>query len=782
MNASSATPRRFCSTCLLGFALFSTAIEANPLGPELPTPAHESLPIDTFVMGDPASALQHNLASYNISKTDVYTGQGGLKALRLLQDEKNPYAGAYPGTYGGEITLTMKVDATAQNYFTGKFSGDETATGRILLVVNDKEIGSRHGSDEAYFEGMHGPVCPGAFYYRTAPIPRSLSDGKQEIAVRLRSTGLYYGYGKPHDYATYQRVMDRPSRGIYAVYTHTDPGALPDLGPIQGKTPSYENSPALASESLSALREKQIAEFDGQIKNLVSDKRIPGQNAAWNPLELAAKCYYRPEVKAAYQNPAVIKKICDVVDQLVRDDNEGKSKASGEWGGKYGRWADAYAIVAGEIGKNVLDAKVDLGKGEAPRREQWIRIFKESCDFGAANRRTISNQELFASLSVFGAALALDKLDPFKYKKQLDVAYHHVLQSTGIEEFTGNATIGPDGTPSLGNPKDAFTGPGYFFMTLKGTTHEPGWVSADCYGNLGNTIIEIYDMTKLYPGGIGDKRVLDRAVKHTTIQTHFTYAWNAEGNRAILADGFGCVRNQYVPGKIYYGAPEVAGASGDPTLMGYMRQAFEDGHLEPSNPKCGASVHSLEMFNNLIRQKEKYPTRVPSSPDQPDYFTADEENAIVTIKHGREQLFFNMFYRTAVDNKLVQLHHTSSAFEHFVELRPQHTEYRTEGKFETRSNKVTSWSGDAPDNPVSAYAGQKDLIPLGQRGILDLYQVRYGKYFVAMNCTRPGLDETVVFPKDLVGKQAFAMHLGKTITLPEKMSIAALTSYVFIFE
>src|SRR5665647_580521 len=180
--------------------------------------------LDEIRFGNSGSELSHGLTSFNMSNSEVYTGQSGQKVRRFLPDDSNPFSGAYRGTYGGEVIFVMKVDSTKQNYFTAKFSGDETYTGRILLVVEGKEVGGRHTGNEEYFESLTGPVSPGAFYYRTAPIPRTLTDGKTEVVIRLRSTGRYYYYGKPHDYATYQRVLTEPTRGIYAAFVHIDPG------------------------------------------------------------------------------------------------------------------------------------------------------------------------------------------------------------------------------------------------------------------------------------------------------------------------------------------------------------------------------------------------------------------------------------------------------------------------------------------------------------------------------------------------------------------------------
>lgn len=739
--------------------------------------------IDEVRFGVFSSELNHGLTSYDMTKSETYTGQAGQKARRFLPDLMNPFCGTYKGTYGGEITFVMKVDGKSQNYFTGKFAGDETSPGRILLNVEGKEVGSRHGGNEEVFESMGDQVCTGAFYYRTSIIPRTLTDDKTEVVVRLRSTGSYYAYGTPWIYSSYQAALTKATRGIYAVFMHTNPGFSHDPAEVEGETPSYAAAPQdIPASSLSTLYTNQVNAFNDKVVSILNGGNSLGQNAAWNQWEVLGKCYNTPEVTMAYHRQVVVDKLCAGIDQYVRSDIAGTTKADGDWGGFYGRPGNGVAMVGAAISDAFLDTRVDFGKGLVTRRSEWIRIFKASFIAGATSRRTISNQEMFASQSVFGSALALLRLDSVAYKSFAIVGYHHVLESCGIEQFTGNATISANGIASLGIAANSDKGANYFFTTLKGTTHEPGWVSPDCYGNLGGSYVEIYEMTKTYLGGEGDKRTLDVAVKHSKTQSQFTYAWTSDGKRAILAEGFCCVRNKYIPGKPYYGSEPVAGASEDTVLLGYAQQGYKEGFIDNShiNTNNMGAVYTINFFKKL--RDNQYSTRMSSSPDQPDYFFADEENGLLTIKNGREQICFNMFYRASGDNKLVVAHQTSDKYERFIEFRHQYSEYRKTGEFTPRGTMVLGWSGDAPDKPVNAFAGQQDSVSLGQAGILDLYQISYNNYFIAMNTTRPGVNKTVRVPANLIGKTAYGLHSGETITLPATMTIAPLTTFVFRVE
>lgn len=747
--------------------------------------------LDEIQFGNNSSESHHGLTSFNPQKSQVFTGFNGQTARLFSPDPSNPMNGEL-NIYGGEISFVLKVDGTRQNYFTAKLSGEDvTSNCRILLIVDGKEIGSRHGSDEEYFiEGSTDKKSPNSFYFRTAPIPRTLTDGKTEVVVKLRSTGNYYAYGTTWVYTTYQREMTKNTIGIYKLFSHTDPGfALPE-NEIGGVLPSYATATSNAAINLASFKATTVSNansyFSGVLKG--NDYIATDGNNYFNPIEALAGAYFQPEITAIYQNPTVIDKLYKLIDNLAINHFNGNQTATGAWGGAFGRPGYAVFLLYDKLDQSKLDEIVNLGGGtNRTRRSQWCEIFKASFNAGAGSRKSITNQEMECDVSVYGASLALVKLDSITYSTYPTIGLRMGRECCGLDEFTGAATNLNTTKPQLGNPANSSKGSGYYYVTKKGTSHEPGWVSTDCYGNLGHQFVHLYEMSKQHLGGNGDPQFLERGVLHAKSQSAMTYAFvGDDGKKDILAEGFVCWRNTYVPGKSFYTNPYLAGVSKDETLLGYIRQMIQDGRLYAPGTNDFRMIGTKYYFDLLdALQASTSNVRLPSSPDQPNYFSADEENGIVTIKNANEQLFFNMYYRDYADNRIVKLHDITPNYQRMAEMRPLTTEFVASGKTKTRDGSVQSvTSGTPPDNPESAYKGQVESIPYSpdanstDRCLKDYYLVRYGRYLIAMNTTS-SKNKIILFPADMVGRSAYEFSAKTTAVLPESSLLPPMTTKVF---
>ena len=68
----------------------------------------------------------------------------------------------------------------------------------------------------------------------TYMIPRGITRGRiPQITLKLVSKGYIYGYASTYEEA--QHLQEKPSQGIYAVYTHTDPFFVPPVEEQQGE-------------------------------------------------------------------------------------------------------------------------------------------------------------------------------------------------------------------------------------------------------------------------------------------------------------------------------------------------------------------------------------------------------------------------------------------------------------------------------------------------------------------------------------------------------------------
>lgn len=753
--------------------------------------------LDEIVFGNEVSEMQHGLTTYAPSKTEITTeGLLNQTSRFFLPNTNNPFQGAYTGIYGGEINLVLKVDGKCQNYFTVKFSGSDGNDERIIMEVEGKEVGNRYHSNEDYFLGELNKVGPGSFCFRTMPIPRALTDGKEYVKVRLRSTGRFYGYGTPSQYATYQRAMTGNTIGLYKMFVHTDPGfAIPE-SELGGKTPSYVTSESNTATNLITLKESAISSANSYFTSLLNggDFIKTDPNNYYHPVEALAQAYFIPEISKIYQKQSVIDKLLKFLDNMVINNYNNEQTARTSWGGAFGRQGYAMSLIFDKINQSFLNEVIDLGGGTGKtRREQWCETFKSSFDFGASSRKTITNQEMECAASVYGAALALYKLDAATYATYPAIGLRMVQEACGLREFTGNVTNLNSTMPKLGNPATSSKGAGYFWMTEKGTSHEPGWVGPDCYGNLAGKMMEMYKMTVHHLGENGEVEILRMAVNHMKTQALFTYPFvGSDGKKDILGEGYICYRNQAVPGESFYTSFSVAGISKDEALLGYLKQAIKDGRFQSPSSSEFKHTSNLYIFETLVAlNASNSTTQMPTTPEESDFCFADEENGVVSIKKGEEQLMLNFYFREEVDNRLVRGHHITANFQRFFEVKTDKTDARYVTSYRTRDGWVNGSSssyGTPPDNPISAYEGQIEYYNSydgvnynGDRLLKDYYFLKYGKFLIAMN-TLSDTSKIIEFPNDLVGTSAWQFHTKTSEILPATMQLPPRSTYVFILD
>lgn len=685
-------------------------------------------PLDTLVFGSAGSETSHGLTS---TLSETYTGDLGQTARRFLP--KNPV-----DYYGGSTTFTIQVDPVAQNYFTVKLSGSEfradSDNGRILLKCEGLEIGNRHGSNEEVFvEQTGGPMAPGAAVYRTAGLPKWLTQGKTKVTIQLQSSGRFYYYGTLRVYDTFQRKLLFPTRGVYRAYTHTDPRFDLPADDKQGAVPSYATAPVRPSETLT------ITGFKTQVNNHINSliktatylkPNIP--NNYYNDAEYLAVAYSIPWT-TGYHNPALVAQVINSIDKNCVDYNADNTKV-GAWGGAHGRFGYAAHLLWPQV-QEKMNETVDLGLGQKTRGQYWAALFKASFDHGRFHRRTITNQEIECVMSIYGANQALLHINPAMAVPEIN-ARRYLYEAVGLSEWRG------DDLPAGGSAWNF--GHGYYMMTTKGTSHEPGWVSQDCYGNLGPKITQIWKMC-------GDPVILKRAVDLEKAHVHFRYpSVDQDGNKAILTEGVICWRNEFEPGKTMYGCPWTAAAAQDSTLLGYQRQILAENQFFAANAndlsrtlKETKSLYFPEAYEAIAASSAS--ALNPCTPGQPDYAYADEQNGVLAVKRGTEMFFIELYRHADAINHLAKAHHITAEAERLIEFYVDDVRFTPSGKFKTRDGLVQpETTGTPPDNPVGAYKGIQQPIPLLEdgtiahqnRAIAKFYGCSFGNYIIGMNCTK----------------------------------------------
>ncbi|MDX2546827.1 Tat pathway signal sequence domain protein [Streptomyces sp. WI04-05B] len=213
-------------------------------------------PLDIVVFGDPASEATHGLTA---AESDTVTGGLGQSA-RVL----NP---TQPATYwGGTLKFDVAVSPTDTTYVTVRLWGDDydsssqqAASGtnmwRLQLFCDGLQIGYQ---DEGAVDSLDildtSPRSPGRFFFHTLPLPEKLTASKKKVTLEIRSMGRIWSYGQNAEQLYYK--MTTPSRGIYRLYTHTEPYFVPPKGEAQGpaQVPTVRTSPG--PEALEAVRKR----------------------------------------------------------------------------------------------------------------------------------------------------------------------------------------------------------------------------------------------------------------------------------------------------------------------------------------------------------------------------------------------------------------------------------------------------------------------------------------------------------------------------------------------
>ncbi|WP_368165379.1 T9SS type A sorting domain-containing protein, partial [Bacteroides cellulosilyticus] len=201
---------------------------------------------------------------------------------------------------------------------------------------------------------------------------------------------------------------------------------------------------------------------------------------------------------------------------------------------------------------------------------------------------------------------------------------------------------------------------------------------------------------------------------------------------------------------------------------------------------------NLYIFETIgILNASNSTIQIPTTPGEPDFCFADEENGVVSIKKGEEQLMLNFYFREEADNRLVRGHHITTDYQRFFEVKTDKTEARYVASYRTRDGWVNGPStsyGTPPDNPTSAYEGQVEYYNSYDgvnyntgRLLKDYYFLRYGKFLIAMN-TLSDASKTIEFPNELVGASAWQFHTETSITLPATMQLPPCSTYVFILD
>lgn len=260
-------------------------------------------PLDTVVFGDTTSEAAHALTA---TGSDIIAGQLSQSARVLTPD-------ATVGFWGGTLAFTLQVDPVAANYVTiklwgGDFAPTESDTWRLQFTVGGDVLGwlDQGVVDNADLMDV-APRRTGGFFCHTLPLPLGATQGQTEVDLEILSMGRIWMYGT--DAAQFFQNMTTDSRGIYRVYTHTDPYFQPAADDDYGTTPTPTLAPNIDSAQIALVTQEVL---NDQISLLYNKNAAKMDFYAFTTV---SRGYHWPE-SVAYNNPDALELLCQAFDGM----------------------------------------------------------------------------------------------------------------------------------------------------------------------------------------------------------------------------------------------------------------------------------------------------------------------------------------------------------------------------------------------------------------------------------------------------------------------------------
>jgi hypothetical protein len=743
--------------------------------------------LDILTFGDAASEKEH---AFSAQHSDVIEGGMGLRARRILPTDP-------PSYQSGTLAFSMRVDAAKQNYVTVKFWGSDRggASGRLLLFSEGKQIGYRDEGDYDVLNQIEDePSYPGRFVYVTLPLPPALTRGRKELPLSIGAIGHIWPYGTTFE--VYQHKLDKPSRGIYAVYTHTETRFVPPAGEKQGEPPPAEVRSKPGREVLDRVKARVNDVLKGVVKGTVADKgdesNIERQRELM--LLLLARAYVTPWT-SGFGDERILQRIIREGDAFALDQIHDPAFVSKDWQGA-GPLGEALVEVYPQLSKRLDEAIDDDGQPATPpisRRQAWAKLLLDSREYWRTHRRFYTNQSMIVDRNIYAANRGLRLLDPANAFPE-EKARRYLYEAVGIEPWLGSDNADGSSVRPYGS--------GFYLVTRKGLTRELGYV-----GTYGETIL---NFTAQIQKLSGDEKVREQLRKLAAARVYFRYPLvDGEGFKAMRLESIIDNRTAHYPGPIAYTNPDIRegwqvdipAVLKDADSAGVLQQCLEDNQFFSILERRLRDGDSL-IIKGLIDAVNDYEIasklppsarRLPMSPGQPDFAWADEEAGVLALRRGEQKLFINLYYRSERGvNGVARIHELSPQIERVATVRSEF-EVVSSGKEYTRPDWIDGIRsrGHVPPGEAihQAWAGEK--LPIAARpadatlpkygdwgpfvGKAAFYTLRYGDYLIGMNCS---YDKS--YALSVPAGSTFAPDLisGKSLSLAEPVQVPPLSTVV----
>ena len=703
-----------------------------------PSSADQIAFVDVLTFGDERSEKEHEIKA---DKSETIKGGLDQPARKLLP-------GGTSAWNGGTLEWTMKVDPKAQNYVTVKLWGSDKGTdsGRLVLFADGLQVGYRHEGDyDVLSQCDDESLAPGRFVYVTLPLPQKLTQGKSSLTLKIISLGPMWYYGTTFE--TYQKDLLQPTRGIYRSYTHTAPRFTPAASEEQGHMPALRKRSTPGQEVIP--KSKEIVN-DRLAKLLASAKSsLPNQKARLAELSLLAEAY-NTRWTPAYHDPRAIDQIVRDGDATAEDFASDPAYVGKDWPG------------AGPLGKAIiltwpatrerLDAKIKIGSTDMTRRKAWADLLRASVDYWRMHRRVYTNQSMIVDMNIYTANRALQLIEPSRALPEAQ-ALRYLYEASGLEPYLGSDKTGGGSEKPYGGH--------YFLVSRKAISRELGYV-----GTYGETILTfLHDMIVL----TGDQKLREQLRKLEAARMVFRYP-------GVDVDGYRCMKlvseidnrtAHYPLSGSAYNAPNIreswwmevpALLADDPMAIGVAQQSVAEGqyfaYVESrlKDPDTQGMMRNVDEWEEVSKLPPSF-YRLPATPGQSDFGFADEENAVLALKHGDTCLFINFYYRAErAVNRVARVFELDANITRLATVRPE-VEVISSGETYERPDWIDGIRGIGHPPPGErihqALAGEK--MPIAKRpddaktpkygdwgpflGKAAFYSLHYGDYLIGMNTT-----------------------------------------------
>lgn len=779
-------------TCLMAGALTALAREATGSA------------IDTLILGDAASEQSHGLTQ---AGSEVIHGGLGEPARRLLPLSPVSHN-------GGSITFTLKVDPQQQNYVTVKLWGSDRGAdrGRLILYLDGLQVGYRHEGDHDVLNQCDDEaIFQGRFLYQTVALPPMLTQGRTEVTLKIAGLGPMWAYGQSFD--KMQHALAQSTRGLYRVYTHTDTRFVPDATEKQGAAVISATRPAQPGEEILARMRATVCARLARILEAAGGATGEPREAEGKIL-LLAEAYQTPWTPA-YRNPRAIAALVRAGDAFLRPGVIGQPWVGagplGEAIARIGNDPELAKALEQEIevpaglpfvpDRRHLEPGEELGNKPASaaggtkrlkRREAWAQVLRASVDWNRmSGRRFYTNQTMIVDRNIYTANRGLQVIDPARALPEPQ-ALRYIYEAIGLEPWRGNDL--PAGGSS--NPY----GEHYYQITRRGLSRELGYV-----GTYGETILKFCrDMAEL----TGDEKVRQQLLKIQAARMYFRYpGLDPDGCRTMKLASEIDARTAHFPlANGAYGIPDIREAwwmelpafLQDPVSLGAVQQCLADHQYFYRLAQRADDSDTLGMMRNLgeyavVQALPPSAYRLPMTDGQPDFVFADEENAVLALKHGDQRLFVNFYFRQEfgvsgvtrildVGPTVMRIASVKARFEVDPSgqtwTRPDVIDFERSGGFSPPGEEIhQAWRGERL--PIAKRPADATRPRYGEWGPFvgkaAFYWLRYGDYLIGINTTEAAtysLPAPVGYPSapDLVSRQ--------TVDLSHDLKVGPRTTVV----